>query len=92
LLNSDRGFSDTAGRANQIQIYITGRITVANPLEAAAAENDLPMSVLVVLDLTRARAGPSCVRQFADWGTNCIKFEASGVSIISRVRNLQSNS
>ena len=28
-----------------------------------------------VLDLSRVRAGPTCVRQLADWGANCIKIE-----------------
>ncbi len=31
---------------------------------------------LVVLDLTLARAGPTTVRQFADWGANVITIEA----------------
>ena len=50
---------------------------MSNPLNASAANNDLPMSDLVVLDLTRARAGPTCVRMLADWGAHVIKVEAT---------------
>jgi crotonobetainyl-CoA:carnitine CoA-transferase CaiB-like acyl-CoA transferase len=34
------------------------------------------LSRFTVLDLTRVRSGPTCVRQLADWGANVIKIEA----------------
>ncbi|HEY6981622.1 CoA transferase [Reyranella sp.] len=36
---------------------------------------DLPLSQLFVLDLTAHRAGPTAVRQLADWGARVIKIE-----------------
>ena len=42
-------------------------------MSAAAASTAL--AGLTVIDLTRARAGPTCVRQFADWGASVIKVE-----------------
>jgi formyl-CoA transferase len=38
----------------------------------------LPLARFNVLDLTRARAGPTCVRQLVDWGANAVKIEMPG--------------
>jgi formyl-CoA transferase len=49
-----------------------------------------PLARFTVLDLTRVRAGPTCVRYFADWGANCIKIEmppSAGESDMGGPRN-----
>lgn len=56
-----------------------------------------PLSRFTVLDLTRVRAGPACVRQLSDWGATAIKIEApaedthSGERHGSDFQNLQRN-
>jgi formyl-CoA transferase len=58
----------------------------------------LPLARFKVLDLTRVRAGPTAVRQLADWGADVIKIEApdgeselSGGRHGSDFQNLQRN-
>lgn len=43
--------------------------------EADARPAPLPLEDLLVLDLTSARSGPTCVRQLADWGADVVRIE-----------------
>jgi len=41
----------------------------------AESQTRLPLNGITVLDITLARAGPTAVRHFADWGANVIRIE-----------------
>jgi formyl-CoA transferase len=43
-----------------------------------SAPAPLPLGDVRVIDLTVARAGPTCVRQLADWGADVVRVEAPG--------------
>lgn len=43
-------------------------------------EQPLPFAHLRVIDLTRARSGPTAARQFADWGADVIMVESPNVA------------
>ncbi len=44
--------------------------------EHAKRANELPLADITVIDLTIARAGPTAVRQLADWGAEVFRVEA----------------
>ena len=50
-------------------------VETANSAAASTETPRLPLSRFKVIDLTLARAGPSCVRTLADWGADVIRVE-----------------
>jgi crotonobetainyl-CoA:carnitine CoA-transferase CaiB-like acyl-CoA transferase len=50
-------------------------VTAREGAMLADSQRRLPLNGITVLDLTLARAGPTAVRHFADWGANVIRIE-----------------
>jgi formyl-CoA transferase len=63
----------------------TGRDANDGSVAADPDDDRLPLSDLVVIDLTVARAGPTAVRQLADWGADVIRVEPPDASPPSQV-------
>src|SRR6476659_6897341 len=52
-----------------------GPVTLPVRFPMAIPKASQALARFTVLDLTRVRSGPTCVRQLADWGANVIKIE-----------------
>src|SRR5260370_28451089 len=83
-LHGLRGFPRGPPRLHgKAQAAVQGKIVVVMHKPADASGNaplptqaaPLPLSRFKVIDLTLARAGPSCVRTLADWGADVIRVE-----------------
>jgi len=56
----------------------TPGVSLVMATEQTIMNSPLPLARLTVIDLTLARAGPTCVRHLADWGANVIRVEPQG--------------
>src|SRR5450755_3990009 len=54
---------------------VQGRRTLSGAVDMPIPRASQALARFIVLDLTRVRSGPTCVRQLADWGANVVKIE-----------------
>ena len=85
---------DSAGLNNSSDfLYCLNNDKIANAISYGAfilSNKPMPLSRFKVIDLTRARAGPTSVRQLADWGADVIRVElppALGTEIMGADRH-----
>jgi crotonobetainyl-CoA:carnitine CoA-transferase CaiB-like acyl-CoA transferase len=57
------------------RLALAGEKDIVREKEMPIPRASKALSRFTVLDLTRVRSGPTCVRQLADWGANVIKIE-----------------
>jgi crotonobetainyl-CoA:carnitine CoA-transferase CaiB-like acyl-CoA transferase len=70
-MDNPAGIGDCRSRIFYPFLVFVGDLSLVSAPRASQA-----LSRLTVLDLTRVRAGPTAVRQLADWGANVIKIDA----------------
>jgi formyl-CoA transferase len=71
----DRGMSPSFGVSSARKVRQRLSKTTSGAVAMPFARASEALSRFTVLDLTRVRAGPTCVRQLGDWGANVVKIE-----------------
>jgi crotonobetainyl-CoA:carnitine CoA-transferase CaiB-like acyl-CoA transferase len=78
VIQIEKSASDPAESFGGLLDHHTGAVPCrGKPVMPFEPASDV-LQPFTVLDLTRVRSGPTCVRQLADWGANVIRVETPG--------------